>query len=437
MPWAGLRRDGDGAQAAALLAAALVSLLAAAALQVSLAAALALVALVACGAFVARLGSMGVALLLAAALPWLVVFGAVEPKLAETFTAGTFVVVVLVVAAPKHDGTRASARLRLGMILFYVPVIVALARAPHGAQFIEAAKYFVFPFMVLAVTEATNRAALKQLSRVVFISGLIAVALNLMIGAAGLGHSYYAAGDIQGFAGEHDFALLAAAVAAASLGMGAGWKWTAAAAMGTVATIATGVRSALPGLVLVVLARLLSARARLRTIVAVVVVVAAVLASGAGNVVVRRFTHDQALGQYSSFVAFGSGRGEIYTTAIHAWWVSSPVDWAIGTGLRSVETLEQRATGNAVVAQSDVVQVGVETGLIGLIGLVLIWASLIGRARSKLPLLVLLAFALFNGSLEYGAPVVIALLLSVCPWDAVDAVGAGCDPAARTGTAHG
>jgi hypothetical protein len=95
--------------------------------------------------------------------------------------------------------------------------------------------------------------------------------------------------------------------------------------------------------------------------------------------------------------------------------VSSPVDWALGTGLRSVEVLEQRATGNSVVAQSDVVQVGVESGLIGLLGLILIWWTLIARARSKLPLLVLLPFALFNGSLEYGAPVVVTLLLTVTP----------------------
>ena len=415
MPRSVLRRDRDRAQTIAVLGSALASLVVAAALQVSLTAALALVALLAAGTFVVRLGAMGVALLLSGALPWLVVFGAVEPKLTETFAAGAFVVVLLVVAAPRHDGTRASARLRLGMILFYVPVLAGLVRAPGGAQFIEAAKYFVFPFMVVAVTEGTNRGTLMKLSRVVFVSGLIAVAFNLMIGAAGLGHSYYAAGDIQGFAGEHDFALLAGAVTAASIAMGPGLRWTAATAMGAVATVATGVRSALPGLVLVLLARLLSGRARLRTGLALTTVIGAVLLSGAANVVVHRFTADQALGQYSSFAAFGSGRGEIYTTAIHGWWVSSPLEWAFGTGLRSVEALEQRATGNAVVAQSDVVQVGVEIGLVGLVGLVLIWWTLIARARSKLPLLVLLPFALFNGSLEYGAPVVVTLLLAVGP----------------------
>jgi hypothetical protein len=310
-PWPLPGRDRDRMQAAAVAASAACSLLVAAALQASLAAALALIALVAAGTFVARLGVMGLALLLAAALPWLVVFGAVEPKLTETFTAGTLVAVLLVVAAPRRDGTRASARLRFGMILFYVPVIVGLARAPRGAQFIEAAKYLVFPLMVLVVTEGTNRSALAKLAKVVFVSGLIAVAFNLMIGVAGLGSSYYASGDIQGFAGEHDFALLAGAVTAASLGMGTTPRWTALSAMGAVATIATGVRSALPGLVLVVLAKMTSARARLRTVGAVLVVAVVVLASGVGNVIVERFNHDQSLGQYSSFAALGSGRGEI------------------------------------------------------------------------------------------------------------------------------
>jgi len=413
--WPGQWLGGDRAESIAVAGAVVGSLLIAAALQVSLAAALALIALVAAVSFVVRMGSMGVALLLAAVLPWLVVFSAVEPKLTETVTAGAMVVVLLLVAAPQHDGTRASARLRLGMILFYVPVIVGLARAPGGAQLIEAAKYIVFPFTVLAVTEATNLPALKRISKVAFTSGMLAITFNLLVGLATRGHSYYAAGDIQGFAGEHDVALLAGALTAASLGMPTTLKWAAVSAVGAIATIATGVRSTLPGLLLALLAKSVRTGARTRSLIVVAVVAGAVLASGVGNVLVQRYNQDQALGQFSSFAALGSGRGGIYTTAVHAWWVSSPVDWALGTGLRSVEGLEQRATGNSVVAQSDVVQVGVESGLIGLLGLILIWWTLIARARSKLPLLVLLPFALFNGSLEYGAPVVITLLLTVTP----------------------
>jgi O-Antigen ligase len=432
--WPGLRPEVDRREGVAVAASALVSLLVAVALQVSPAAALGIVALLAAGAFVARLGAMGVALLLAGALPWLVVFSAVEPKLTETFTAGTMVVLLLIVAAPRHDGTRASTRLRLGMIMFYVPVLIGLAREPRGAQFIEAAKYIVFPFTVLAVTEGTNRSALERLSKVAFVSAVIAVAFNLLLGASGLGHSYYGTGDIDGLSGEHDLALLTGALTAAGLGMGTSLRSVSVSALGAIATIATGVRSALPGLVLVVLAKLIGAQARMRTLVAIAVVVGAVVVSGAGAVVVQRFKVDQAQGQYSSFTAFGSGRGDIYTTTIHAWWVSSPLDWAFGTGLRSVEVIEQKTIGSTVVAQSDVIQVGVESGLIALVGLLLIWWTLIARAESKLPLFVLLSFALFNGSLEYGAPLVVTLLFTVSPARAIEDLGARRDARSPPGS---
>jgi len=103
---------------------------------------------------------MGVALLRVAALPWIGVFGAVVPKLPATVSAGTTVAVLLLLARPKLDGSRASNRLRLGIVLFYTPVIIALARNPGGAQFIEAAKYIVFPFTVLAVTAGAAAAAI-------------------------------------------------------------------------------------------------------------------------------------------------------------------------------------------------------------------------------------------------------------------------------------
>jgi hypothetical protein len=367
------------------------------------------------GVVIARLGGMGIALALVSALPWLVIFGAVEPKLTETFTAGAAVAVILLVAAPRRNGSAASRRLRLGMVLFYAPVVLGLARTPGSAQFIEAAKYIVFPFTVLAITDGTNRAALHRLSRAALISGALAVTANLLLGVAGLNHTYYHAGDINGLGGGHDLALLAGAVTAASLGMGMALRWTFTSVVGAVATVATGVRSTLPGLLLAVMARMFRAGARGRSIVLVALVAGAVLASGVGSVLAARLAHEQRYGQFSSFNALGSGRGGIWTTAIHGWWVASPLDWVIGTGLRSVNAIEQRGTGNTAVAQSDVIQVGVEMGLVGLAGLILIWWTLIARARSKLPLLILLPFALFNGGLEYGAPLVVTLLLTVPP----------------------
>jgi hypothetical protein len=384
-----------------------------AATHVSLPAAVGLVAVIVAATAVAREGWMGIPLVLVVALPWTVVFGTVEPKLAETFTAGAAVVALLVVAAPRFDGSTASRRLRWGMVLFYAPVLISLARAPGSAQFIEAAKYFVFPFTVFAVTAATNRPAVARLGHAALISGAIAVAANLLLGAAGLNHTYYRAGDIQGLGGQHDLALLAGAVTAAALSMPTTVTWMGTSAIGTIATIATGVRSTLPGLFLAVLVKMFGHGVRLRNILLVCVLVGAVAASGVADVFAARFAYQERTGQFSSFASLGSGRGGIWTTAVHGWWTASPVDWVIGTGLRSVNSIERRATGNTVVGQSDVIQAGVELGLVGLAGLILIWWTLIARARSKLPLLVLLPFSLFNGALEYGAPLVVTLLLTL------------------------
>jgi hypothetical protein len=70
--------------------------------------------------------------------------------------------------------------------------------------------------------------------------------LYVILGSNGLGHSYYLAGDIQGLGGEHDVSLLAGAVTATRFGITAFGRWVPVSAIGTIATIATGVRSTLP-----------------------------------------------------------------------------------------------------------------------------------------------------------------------------------------------
>lgn len=158
--------------------------------------------------------------------------------------------------------------------------------------------------------------------------------------------------------------------------------------------------------------RLFSAGARLRTIVLVAVAVIAVFASGAAAVVEQRFKAGESQGEFASFSTIGSGRGEIYEAAIGSWSASSPFDWFFGTGLRSIPRFTQEKLGATFVGHSDIVEVGVQLGLVGLFGLILIWGVLIKRARSKAPLVVLASFALFNGALEYSAPLVIGVLLT-------------------------
>jgi hypothetical protein len=140
--------------------------------------------------------------------------------------------------------------------------------------------------------------------------------------------------------------------------------------------------------------------------------VVAIFVSGAAAVVGARLRIGENRGEFESFGALGSGRGEIYLTAIDSWRAASPIEWFIGTGLRSIPRLEEEKLGEALVGHSDLVEVGVQLGIIGLIGLILIWCVLIAGARSKTPLLVLASFALFNGALEYGAALVITVLLT-------------------------
>jgi O-antigen ligase len=161
--------------------------------------------------------------------------------------------------------------------------------------------------------------------------------------------------------------------------------------------------------------KMLAAGFRLRTILVVAAAVAAVFISGAAHVLETRFHAGAARGEYKSFSALGSGRGEIYTIAFDRWRESSPLHWLMGTGLRSIPRFEQEALGHPLVGHSDIVQVGVELGIVGLIGFLLIWAVLVARAQVKAPLLILGSFSLFNGALEYSAPLVIALLLTVAP----------------------
>jgi hypothetical protein len=399
--------------AVAIAGSALMAVVVADALTASRSRAIIVVYLVAALALTARSGLLGLAQLSVATLPWLVVAGDSLPRLTKTFAAGGVTALVVLVAVPQGDGSKRSFLLRVGIICFYGPVLLSLAREGYSDQFIQAAKYAVFPAMVVAVTEATNHRGLISLATVSLASGLVAISANLVSKVAGFGgFGNYSASQVAGYGGEHDIALMAGALTAASLVASRSLKWSPAVAVGAIATVATGVRSTLPGLALVAIARMVAAGARLQTIVLVALGVVAIFVSGAAAVVEARLRIGASRGEFESFSALGSGRGEIYMTAIDSWRAASPIDWFLGTGLRSIPRLEEKELGSALVGHSDVIEVGVQLGIVGLIGLILIWWVLVARARSKTPLLVLASFALFNGALEYSAALVIAVLLT-------------------------
>jgi O-Antigen ligase len=398
--------------AVAVTGSALAAVVVGDALTVSRSRAIVVVYLVVALAALARLGPLGVGLLLAATQPWLIVAGERLPRLTETFAAGALTAVVILVVAPRSDGSNRAFLLRVGIVCFYAPVLLSLGQEGSGEQFIQAAKYAVFPAIVLAVTEATHYRSLMSIRKAVLWSGIAAVGVNLLLGVTGFDAGRYGAGEIVGLGGAHDVALLAGCVTAAFLAESRSLKSSPAIAVGAIATVATGVRSTLPGLAVLAIGRMIVAGARIRTMVVVALALVAVFASGAADVVEARFKSGESGGEFESFSAFGSGRGGVYETAFESWRDASPVHWFIGTGLRSIPQFEKEKLGTALVGHSDVVEVGVQLGIVGLIGLIMIWWVLFVSARSKAPLLVLASVAVFNGSLEYSGALVIAVLLT-------------------------
>jgi hypothetical protein len=340
----------------------------------------------------------------------------VLPRLTLTLASGATALVLLAIARPADDGSKSALWLRLGAALFIVPIVFSLAREGLSAGASQAAKFVVFPLMVMIVTEGTNRADLARLRTVALWSSAVALAVNLFLGFTGIATTtYYGTGEILGLGSEHVLALLAGCVTAASLASGLTLTWAPVIALGAIATVASGVRSPLPGLALAALVRMITGRVRFRMIVLIALAVVAIFVSGAAGVVEARFHQGQARGEYQSLSGIGSGRGDIYSAALDGWRDSPPLNWVIGTGLTSILRFERERLGETFVGHSDAIEAMVELGLVGLAGLILIWAVLIGRAESKLPLLVLGSFALFNGVLEYSAPVIIGLLLTLRP----------------------
>lgn len=388
-------------------------------------------------AIVAFYDIFGLAVVLTAALPWLIVSSDVLPRLTLTLAAGATAIVVREVVRPMSDGSKESLLLRVGAILFLAPIVTSAGRGDPGALN-EAAKYAIFPLIIMTVAEATNLRDLYRLRTVALWSGVAAISMNLLLGVTGVANvGYYGSGEILGLGSEHVLALLAGCLTAAALASSLSLRWAPVIAVGAIATVATGVRSALPGLALACLVRMVSGRVRLRVIVLVALAVVAIFASGAAHVVEARFHHGERIGEFQSFGKLGSGRGSVYSTAIHAWAHSSPFDWAFGTGIGSILRFSQERLGSSFVGHSDVIGVGVELGIVGLIGWLLLWRVVLVRAGSRLPLLVLASFAVFNGVLEYVGPVVIGLLLTASlsrrrearAAEAVDGRGAGPQPA--------
>jgi hypothetical protein len=374
----------------------------------------AMIVLFGLGISMMRWGALGAAIPALAALPWLVILEGRIPHAMGTLSAAVAAGALLFYVAPI---SYRSPLLPISSAFFVAVVLAHAVYIADGEQAIQACKYIAFPAIVLAVTNERARELLPPLKTPVLASGLAAMVFHLGVVAAGLGASgtYYGAGEKLGFAAEgpHALALMAMIIAAAGLTVRRAWMQTAFFALGAVPVALTGVRSALLGLVVILIIYVIQSPNKRRSLLVLGAIGAVALAAGGLDVALNRFSaHPE---EFSSFSSAGSGRGEIWSIAFDAWGAAGPGAWLFGTGLRSTVEFELAALGSAIVGHSDIVEVLVQLGAVGFVAWLGLWLGLLTSNLRGIVLLPILAFAMVNGSLEYVGPLTCGIFLAaVC-----------------------
>lgn len=369
----------------------------------------ALVAAVCAGAVAIRLTRLGVVEVTLGALPWLVIFDGLMPSLLKTFFATAAAAAMLWVAVPL------GYRRILGpvvAVLFIALLCANVVFASESDQFIQFAKFLIFPAVCLAVLSERGQEQMPQARNFVLASCMAAMVVHLGIIGAGLGQTgtKYDVGEKLGYGRGilHEMALTFVVIAAAGLVSSRKILLQASFfALGAVPALLTGVRSALLALLIVVLIFVLRSRLDRRALATVLAILAVALASGGIQVVKNRFNQESQ--QESSLSSIGSGRGEIWGAAAGPWWNAGPPEWLFGTGLRSVEEAELRDLGKVFIGHSDLIEVGVQLGILGLALWALLWYALLRSPLENIVLVPLLVYAIVNGSIEYVAPTALGL----------------------------
>jgi O-antigen ligase len=350
-----------------------------------------------------------------AALPWMVLLIDLTPRLTLTLTAA-FAALLLLLRSPrfgeeKHDFPWLAAW------LFALAVLAQAAQSTTSNQLIEAAKYSLFPAMALLVASPTSRTRLVTMRNALLGSGVAAMAADglaivLHVGRIG---SYYGVGEQLGLTAEspHEIALLGVMVAIACLLTVRDVRWRIlGAAISATPALATGVRSPLVALVVSLLVVMVRARFRPSMLLSVAVIAGAVIFSGVGSIIATRYAHSQVTGEYASINSAGSGRGGIWEASVDTWIRSGPLRVAFGDGLNAVERITQQRLQNTVTAQSDVVAMLVELGLLGLVAWLAVWLAIVRSKVNWLVLLPLVSYAVTNGALQYVGAVVFGIALA-------------------------
>lgn len=380
-------------------------------------AALAVIALCG-GVVVARFGVIAIAMPSLALLPWLVLVEGVAPRMLGTFTTAVAAGALLALSMPLRFESRL---VPVAAIAFVIPVVAHALFATDSEQLIVASKYLIFPAMAVAVSSVNAVETLSRLRRPVLVSCLIAMGAHIVVIALGLGKvdTYYEVGERLGFAADipHALALLGMVVAGAGLTMRRVDQQIALFAAGAIPALMTAVRSALLGFAVMIFVFLWKSNLKARTVAlfAMIALVAAV--SGATDVVTNRL--DSQAGEFSSFSSAGSDRGLIWTVALNGWMDAGPGAWIWGAGLRAAVDFEIAALAVALVGHSDVVEILVQLGVIGLVAWATLWVGLLRSGLTPIIVLPMVAFGIVNGSLEYLPSLALGLFLAAACGDRV------------------
>lgn len=382
------------------------------AIVASPAAGLGLVVVTAVGIAAVRVSRLGAVELLLGVLPWLIVFDDLIPPLLRTFVTTAAAFAMLWLAAPlRYRDTM----MPLAAFLFSAVVLANLIFATGSEDLIQGLKYLIFPAVALAVTSEGGRERLPYARNVVLGSCLLALLAHIGVLGAGLGQTgtKYDIGEQLGFGREivHEMALTFVIVAAAGLVSSDKLVYQVGFfALGAVPALLTGVRSALLALAVVVIVFLLRSHFSRRSLAIVASILVVSMVSGGAAVVQERLAQQSETER--SFSEAGSNRGAIWTVAVTPWWNAGPGEWTFGLGLGSIQEAALRNLGESYVGHSDLIEVGVTLGLLGLLGWGLLWFAVLRVGLESIILVPLIVYALVNGSLDYVAPLTLGLALA-------------------------
>lgn len=371
-----------------------------------------LVGAVGIGAMASRLSRLGAVEVLVGVLPWLVVFDGLLPGLLKTFVTTAAAIALLGLVAPvRVRGILAP----VAAGLFVASVLAHGIFATDGEQMQQVAKYMIFPAVALAVLSERGQEMLPRARNFILASCLAAMTVHLGIIAAGMGQTgtKYEIGEKLGFGRGivHEMTLTFVVVAAAGLVSSKRVPVQLAFfALGAVPAMLTGVRSALLALFVVILIYAIRTRFDRRTLSIVAVLIAVAFASGGAQVAIERFNKESK--SETSIATAGSERGAIWTVAVTPWWNAGPPEWLFGMGLGAVERAEIEELGTPFFGHSDLIEVGVTFGLVGILAWWLLWVALLRSPLEGIVIVPLIVYAVVNGSVLYVAPLTLGLVLA-------------------------